>query len=132
MQVVFFLLFADEIEWIDAEIKVIKSMKKDINHIELLSLKNPFIISKELDKTEKITKSSNETKYLAKISILILDAIINNSALISSHWYSVGDRLIGYRVIKIDKNSIILSKLDKSLTLVIGQKNYIPISRVGR
>jgi len=123
IQISSLILFANEIEWIDKKIKMIQSMQKNSTNIELLSLKNPFIVPNVTNPNQKLIKFEFDEK-------LLLDAILNNSVLISSRWYRVGEWVNGYKIVKIDETSITLSKLKKIFIVVMATKKSIPLSRM--
>lgn len=127
------LLFAGELEWVDQHVNAIKPPRKGA---EILAIKTPFIFlkknnPKKEDKTKHISspvlKSSvkNETQNISRPSmadksvksLFTLKSIINSSAMINNGWYSEGDKINDYTVLKITENSVILSKKGKKTIL---------------
>ena len=50
-------------------------------------------------------------------------AIINNSAYIDDAWRDIGDTIRGYKLVKVNSNSVVLQFGDKNITLMVLKKH---------
>ena len=120
-------LCATELSWVDEQIEAIKPSRKGstINNI-----RNPFVflekngyIKKEPVLEEKTVSTTNAkgevvTKVVkAKPKPLVLNAILNHSALINGTWYKKNDKIRSYTVINIDKSTVTLRSAGRRMTL---------------
>ena len=132
---VFSLLFvhlqADELNWVNTQIEAIIPKRVGIDDNNISKVKSPFIfLSKNVSLDKKAnSKKSTRYKYTHKKRTkrytkkrLILDAIMNNSALINGKWYKLGQSVKNYKIISIENDSIVLSKNRKRITLSTVQK----------
>lgn len=121
-------LSSDELDWVDKQIEAIKPPRTGLQNSTINTVKDPFIFLKknrtEKPKNKKIaskrlnTNSKNIKKTIVKKRVtLTLDAIMNNSALISGKWYKVGESLNGYKLKTINPTSVLLTKSGKKLLL---------------
>ncbi|SFV50084.1 hypothetical protein MNB_SM-7-1510 [hydrothermal vent metagenome] len=132
-----------DLQWIDKEIEAIKPPRKGVSYRSISLLKDPFIFleknalkkkKKKVDKGKESAKqvipevipSMTNTKAI-KVqkrysNSLKLMAIINNSALINDHWYRVGDKVGGYKIVKITLSEVVLRNSIRSLTLTTKTK----------
>ena len=119
-KLIFFLgifLYAD-ISSVLLKIKEIENKKK-----VFLKYPNYNIFT---SKVYKVEKRNNIIKVFAKKSInLILEAIFNNSAKINGIWLKRGDKILGFRVIKILHNRVILQKESKIVVLRVKYKKVL-------
>jgi hypothetical protein len=123
-----FLIFAstlvsNELQWVDKQISSILPNRDGINIQELSNLKDPFItvVEKETPKRKtnfKVTKK----RYKTKKTIFKLGAIMNNSALINTHWYKVGSTVKGYKISSIQNSVVILKRGKRTLHLTTKTK----------
>ena len=135
-------LFSDELLWVNEQIEAIKPAREGLKDTEISLLNDPiiFLNNKATVKTksQKIVKSINKitlkkSKKLNKVvkTILInkvkyqfvLEMIINNSALINGKWYALYDKIEGYKIIEMDRTSVILVKNKKKIILSTSTKN---------
>lgn len=119
-------LFANELQWVDEQIDAIKPPREGISTSEIDSIKNPFLtLEKKKVKSLKEASNSTRTKHsIAKKEIkLLLEAIINQSALINGKWYNLNDKVDKYSISKIDRNMVLLSYKKKHLLLSTKTKN---------
>jgi hypothetical protein len=130
------LLQADELSWVDEQIKAISPKRVGIDEKSISKVKSPFIYlakNRVIKKSTKVKRSTPKKYYHAKKRVyknrtkqrhkrLILDAIMNNSALINSHWYKLGDSINGYKISTIESNSILLTKGNKKIELSTASK----------
>ncbi|MCI6217996.1 MAG: hypothetical protein MR629_05660 [Helicobacter sp.] len=81
---------------------------------KLQSLSNqPYFIQKSLDHNPFVPP--------AKEQKLVLEAIMNNKALLNGRWYKPKDKINGFEILKITKDSILLERN--------GYKQYIRIKK---
>ncbi len=52
-------------------------------------------------------------------------SILNNRVFINSHWYNVGDKVNGYKIIQIKNNSILAKKRNKIIKYKLKRQNKI-------
>ncbi len=118
-------LHADELLWVNKQIDAIIPNRVGLDSNTISKLKDPFIF---LNKNRPTVKKTSSKKYRAKKSYskkiykskrkrLILDAIINKSALISGTWYKLGQTINGYKITDITADSVLLSKNNKKVQL---------------
>ena len=131
-----FLLFghlsANELQWVDEQIKAIKPPRTSISKAKINSIKNPFIFLKKKAKkeaklkTKSVISSNNPKKSTTAVSrnkiskqttSFSLTAIINKSALINGKWYKLQSKVGKYTLSKVDRTSVILKYKKKELLL---------------
>jgi hypothetical protein len=133
-------LYSDELTWVDTHIEAIKPARSGLSNSKISSLRDPiiFLYKKKLEiKSEvapKVVKnmvsSSNSMIILPKTIIkkrklgrgLILEAIMNTSALISGRWYKLNDSVGSYKLSKVNRNSVVISKNGRNKTLSTNSK----------
>jgi len=137
-------LSSDELSWVDTQIDAIKPNRSGLNYSSLSSIKTPVIFlkkNKTIDETIK-KKTTNKEKQIVSFSSkkmgiipqkskiskkrannLIVDAIINNSALISGKWYTLNDTVRNYKLSAVHNTSVILTKNGESIKLSTRSKN---------
>ncbi len=131
---------ANELTWVDEQVEAIKPPRIGMKSRELSILKDPFIflkknrIDKEKNKSEntrtrvsstpnKLANFSDTKKTIKKKSSLSVTMLMNSSAMINGKWYRVGDTINGYKVSKMDKDSVLLTKKSKKLLLSTNSKS---------
>lgn len=95
--------------------------------------RSPFINYKEKkEEEEKKDKEQNEgknkqTEEIAVVPIYTLQAILNNRANINGGWYGIGNAINDYKLIKINRDNVILDNVNNKLKLTLekGSKNVI-------
>ena len=134
------VIAANELQWVEEQVKAIKPKRDGISNTELTSLHNPFIfleknkIITEDDKKKKddgvrsIVPSIVPTVDTKSIAIkeqkeLVVYAIINQSALIGTQWYKIGDTIRDYKVKNMGFKSVTLVKKNKELVLTTHVSN---------
>ncbi|MCD4667233.1 MAG: hypothetical protein K8R44_01335 [Sulfurimonas sp.] len=129
------ITLADELKWVDEQIEAIKPPRDGISSSKINAARDPFIFLKknkdESKKGKRVSKPrsslkklpSNANKVAKKAKVLVLDAIINNSALINGKWYKLKDRVGKYTLSNVDRTNIILSYKKKKLLLTTDSKN---------
>jgi len=120
-------LYADELSWVDEQVKAIKPPRVGISDKQISRLKDPFIFLVKQDEEDKTTKGPATRKkrvvkhahYVKKhySKRLHLDAVINKSAMINRRWYKEGQRVHGYKLVKVQRTSVVLQKQNKKLLL---------------
>lgn len=132
------ILCANELAWVDEQIEAIKPARKGIT---VSYAENPFIFLekngyKAKGKRKVFSRSSSakstpspkgSTPYLSDIqpskTELILDLIINSSAMINGNWHKINDRVGSYTLVYVGKDSVTLKIGDKELILSTHTKN---------
>lgn len=137
-------LHSNELEWVDKQIDAIKPSREGLIHSTIISLKDPIIFL-EKNKSETTTKekvksavslnsrtSSSSTNSIIPPSTtkkrvfktgLVLEAVINNSALISGKWYRLDDSVKSYKLSKVERTSVVLTRNGKTKRLSTRTKN---------
>ena len=119
----FFSLNANELHWVDEQIKAIKPSRIGLQPKNLLKISDPFIFTKSKSITKKKSIKSQKlyrTKsYKKRYSLkrLHLSMTMNKSAKINGKWYKIGDTVHGYKVVKVDLSKITLSYHKKNYLL---------------
>lgn len=68
------------------------------------------------------------SQFLDKDASDILKAILNDKAFINESWYSVGDILGGFRIVKITKDTVYLAKGNEYKNLKLTEfKQYVSV-----
>ena len=125
-------LFCQELAWVDEQIEAIKPERIGVSQKEISKINDPFIF---LHKTNyaKLTKKRKEispatysaykkvTKHRAMH--LRLEAILNKSAMINGKWYKQGISIYGYKLKKVNRESILLIHKNKKLFLSTRNRN---------
>lgn len=125
-------LSSNELAWVDEQVKSIKPSREGISDIQISKLKDPFVSYKHSIKKRKTnnTRSTKHTQYKKKktktykqIGGFKLNAVMNNSAFINGKWYKLNDKIGRYKISRVNKTSITLSKNDKKIILTLYNKN---------
>ncbi|HIP20517.1 MAG TPA: hypothetical protein EYG70_05285 [Sulfurimonas sp.] len=124
-------ILSNELSWVDQQVDAIKPARVGMKSSAVNRIKNPFIFLQKnkttIDKTGKKVVSKG-TKRVGPLvvkkekvktvnKVLVLSAVMNNSAMISGKWYRIGDTVNGYKLNEINRNSVLLSKHKKQLLL---------------
>ena len=118
--------FANELQWVDEQVQAIKPPRSGVKTSTINSVSNPFLFVKEKSgKNAKSSKaktalnktSSNKNQVSKKSKALVLNAIINKSALINGKWYKIKDKVGKYTLSSIERNTVILKYKTKELFL---------------
>jgi len=113
----FIFLFANPAKIIE-EVKKIEQFKpefKDIQDIDVFSFNKKENINNEFNSTSK------------KSLKLQIYAIFQNRVNINGEWFKIGDSIDGYKIVKIDKNFILLKKGNSKKILKISSSNRFKI-----
>ena len=126
-------LFSNKLAWVDEQIEAIKPARVGISDKEISKIKDPFIFlhkkdSKEMKKT--LSRYTGYKKVLRRRHIYLkLDAILNKSAMINGKWYKQGSYVHGYKLVKVNRKSILLIRKNKKLLLsTVSRSNKIKIN----
>jgi len=126
------LLLSSELSWVDKQVEAIKPSRKGMNIRDFRQIKDPFIFleknrTKEKSevskaKASKQISSSNSQDIITEKTqtvsrALTLTLIMNNTAMIDNQWYKVGDKVHGYKIIQINRKSVLLIKNKKQILL---------------
>ena len=120
-------LFSNELSWVDDRVEAIKPPRTGMKSSVLSGIKDPFIFLIRNDKKEikstvatasSAIKTQRKTQRVHKAQkVLMLKAIMNNAALINGEWYKTGDTINGYKVMQVNRISVLLNKKKKELLL---------------
>ena len=120
-------LFAnDNLKWVDQQVSAIKPPRKGLSNNTLVRLRDPFIYVKSAPKTVGPTTKTSTTASVKKATVkevLKLKMIMNKKALINGQWLHINDTIQGYKVIKIDKESVTLVQGKKTKKLFMKSKS---------
>ena len=110
----------EELGWVDQQVKAILPERVGIDEGAINSIQQPFIfLELKKDKNGMVVTKKVVKSYKGTSSSLHLKLIINSQALIGHRWYSLNDRILGYKIIAIDKASVKLVKNGKIKVLSI-------------
>jgi len=131
-------LFCNELSWVDEQIEAIKPSRQGMQKKNLTIIKDPFIFlaknrGKEDEKSSNKSLSSSQKTYTSgQVSrkrkttsrrsysyskSFKVGLIMNNSVMINGHWYKLGDRIKGYTIKEVNKNTVLLTKKRKTILL---------------
>jgi len=128
-------LEANELSWVDEQVAAIKPKRIGVSKSDILSLKDPFIIYKTVEKIDKNGRKSTVLikKDLPELELsskniepkvkLILQAIMNQSVLINGKWYKLNDKIGRYKVIDIKSSLVILVYKKERIVLSTDNQN---------
>ncbi|HIQ50555.1 MAG TPA: hypothetical protein EYH54_01125 [Nautiliaceae bacterium] len=116
----FVFLFSSTIQIIE-EIKEIEQFKPKFKNVQ-----NFDIFSFEEDKKKIVDK---KISFIPKKSpVLQIYAIFQNKVNINGRWFKVGDKIYGYKIVKISKKFVLLKKGNIKTYLKILSTNKIKIN----
>jgi len=120
-------VYATELSWVDEQIEAIKPPRKSSI---IKNIKNPFVflekngfVKKEPILEEKTVSTTNSNgKIITKVvkqraTPLVLNAILNHTALINGRWYKQNDKIRFYTITKIEKSTVILKNNNRQIIL---------------
>ncbi len=113
-----------DMKWVDDEIAAIQPPRKGVSSNALFGLKDPFRDQLILNQPKGQKKGT--TTYVRRVERvpLTLESVINShTALIDGKWYKQNDTIYGYSIVKIERDSVLLQKKKKQLTLTLKKKN---------
>jgi len=132
-------LLANELSWVNEQVEAIKPTRSGMSKKSIRIIKDPFIFLEKNRLTERkevissvihspVTNNVSRTAHTSTQTtrkntvhvantMLSLRIIMNSSVMINGEWYKVGDRISGYKIKKINRNSVLLLKNSKKLLL---------------
>ena len=130
-------LYANELEWVDTQVKAIKPARTGVSVSEINALSSPFLlVKKEVEKKQTPSKRSklpsvkytntlkvNKTSIVEDTPNFSLAAIMNKSALINGKWYKLGESVGMYTLSHIEKRKVTLSNKTRNVFLSTETKN---------
>jgi len=123
-------LSASELSWVDEQVEAIKPPRSGISSKEIRAVKDPFIFLVKKDDIEGKSKKSASKKisrvhYVKKSHTkrLVLDAVLNKSAMINKKWYKEGDKVYGYKLAQVNTTSVVLKRQKKQILLSTKSKS---------
>ncbi|MHC3993884.1 hypothetical protein ACXWTF_03590 [Thiomicrolovo sp. ZZH C-3] len=112
-----------DMQWVDQEIAAIKPPRKGVHSSALYGLRDPFRAQLILNQPAKAKGTGTYVKRPAR-RYMTLESVINSrSALIDGKWYKQDDTIYGYVITKIERDSVMLQKKKKQVTLTLKKKN---------
>ncbi|WP_457748313.1 hypothetical protein [Sulfurimonas sp.] len=131
-------LISKELAWVDEQIEAIKPARIGVSEKEISKIKDPFIFlhknnNSKLSKIKKELSSTSHSVYKKSIKHQIihfnLEAILNKSAMINGQWYKEGSYIHGYKIAKVNRQSVLLMRKNKKLLLsTLSRSNKIKIN----
>ena len=118
-------LCANELTWVDEQVAAIKPPRIGISNKSIAKLKDPFIFLIKQNK-QRVVEGKRSSKKAIRYSHytrkyysrkLHLEAILNKSVMINKRWYKEGQWVYGYKIVKVNRTSILLQKQNKKLLL---------------
>ncbi len=124
-------LSANDLKWVNEQIEAIKPPRSGIDMKELSQIKDPFVYfsNKKGKKTYKNSKIKTYTKSYKKRektnlnNKFDLSIIMNKTARINGKWYKIGEKISGYKIVKINSYSVQLTKNKKTFLLSTRSQN---------
>jgi len=124
------LIGYDDISWVNDQIEAIKPVRKGISNQKINLIKDPFVF---LDNNKTKTNKTKQKKvFFPPAQHMIIQqkqtvnfklyAIMNNSAFINKKWCKVGEKIQGYKLIKVKYNEVTLKRGKKVITLTTRSK----------
>jgi len=120
-------LCATELSWVDEQIAAIKPPR---NGSKINNIKNPFVFlekngyvkKKPIIEIKTISTTNAKGETITKVvkqkpKPLVLNAILNQSALINGTWYKKNQKIRSFTITSVEKSTVILRRGDKRITL---------------
>ena len=124
------LLANADVKWVDAQVAAIKPPRTGISNAAVNQVRDPFIFLKKpsakgaTTAKRTVKKGSTAPKKVSKRSgKLRVTAIMNDSALINGQWYKANEKVRGYRISKIERASVFLTRGKEKHQLFISTAN---------
>ncbi len=100
-------------------VEKIQSKRIGKHSIDFIKVPSVFVVlSTEENRTKHPIVRAHE-----KAEKLVLKAIVNDRAYINGKWVGLGDKILGYRVERIEGNEVLLKKEHKSVRLYFQERN---------
>lgn len=114
-------------DWVDGQVAAIKPPRSGISSRAVNRVRSPFIITytKASKSVKKSSPGSTVSKPAARTVIqpMKVYAIMNDSALINGKWYKPNEKVRGYHVAKIDRESVLLTQGKREKKLFLSSVN---------
>ena len=110
---------SDSHKLINTQIQEIKPARTGVKSSDVLKTKSPFILLN----TTKGGKKVYAAKKRVKLPPLKMESSINKNVKINGKWYTEGDRIRHYTIIKVSAGEAILKSKKKELKLFQNAKN---------
>ncbi|WP_458701608.1 hypothetical protein ACKGJI_05665 [Sulfurospirillum sp. 1307] len=112
MKKVFFIMFLSTLLFSnDLTNKVIKFNNYEFKKSMVLLDYDPFVRGSKVIKSTLEAKKEDKTFYVS--------SILNHKAFINSKWYKTGDKVLGYKIIAITKENVLVRKDSKTIKIGI-------------
>ncbi len=123
-------IVADELSWVDEQVQAIKPPRTGVSTSKINVLGSPFVFLKKgkeestkKDSTVKKQSTPNSNSVSEHSQALVLDAIINKSALINGKWYKEQEKVGKYTLSRVDRKIVVLKYEAKELFLSVEAKS---------
>ena len=121
-------LYANKLTWVDKQVAAIKPARVGISNRSVSELRNPFLFlvkhNKQIKRKKFFKKVVRNSSYIKKdysdgsyFKKLHLEAIFNKSVMINKKWYKEGELVHGYKLIKVNRTSVLLEKRNRKILL---------------
>ncbi|WP_345989559.1 hypothetical protein WCX18_03360 [Sulfurimonas sp. HSL1-2] len=114
-----------DMQWVDQEIAAIKPPRQGVSSAALFGLQDPFRAQLILNQPPQAKKGTTAyvQRYAPKPPLTLESVINSHTALIDGKWYKQNDTIYGYAIVKIERDSVLLQKKKKQITLTLKKKN---------
>jgi hypothetical protein len=122
-------LLSNDLLWVNEQVEAIKPPRKGMDTKELSQIKDPFVFLKKEEKKESAPSLGQNVVSVPTEQVkksqqpLQLSVILNNSAMINNSWYKKGDKVRGYTLAEVNRNSVLLTSKKKKLLLSTKSSN---------
>jgi hypothetical protein len=131
----------NDLSWVNEQIDAIKPPRHGLTRSYLLKTKDPFIVLEKVKKPEEkkkavYTKTKKAKQTVHKSSVaktqkktkqkninFVLTMVLNKSFMINNKWYREGEKIYGYKLKKLSRNSVLLENKNKKIVLTTRTKN---------
>ena len=137
------ILYSDDLSWVNEQIDAIKPPRHGLKSSYISKTKNPFVfLDKEAIKTTKSkakiykrnkvnkkikynSKKVNKQKFIKEKTAndFILKIVLNKAFMINNKWYKEGDKISGYKIIKLNFNTVLLDNKKREIILTTKSQN---------
>lgn len=116
-----------DLKWVDEQINAIKPSRSGIENSYINNLKDPItlpVVPKSETKTPgSLINASASSDRKLHLRPLTVETIINQSAYINGHWYTLDEKVRGNKITSIHKNYVVLTDKKKQTRLFVNNKN---------
>ena len=116
------------LQWVDREVAAIKPPRKGVSPAKLVGIRDPFLAQLQLNQPP-VTKKEGDTPLKKPVKPeeqkhMVLQAVFNkHTAMIDGKWCKTEDKVYGYVLREIGRDSVLLTKKKKRLRLSLKTKN---------